>query len=42
MPIDAGLDYALSSGITAIESMSTINPEMSDALVKANIERYRP
>lgn len=42
MPIETGLDYALSSGITAIESMSTINPDMSDALVKANIERYRP
>lgn len=41
LPIDAGLDYALASGIAAIESMSTINPEMSDALVKTNIERYR-
>ncbi len=41
MPIDTGLDYALASGITAIESMSTINPEMSDVLVKTNIERYR-
>jgi len=42
MPIETGLDYALASGIAAIESMNTINPDMSDALVKANIERYRP
>ncbi len=42
MPTETGIDYALASGIAAIESMSTINPEMSDALVKTNIERYRP
>lgn len=41
VPLERRLDYALSSGITAIESMPTINPDMSDALVKENIERYR-
>jgi hypothetical protein len=35
------LDYALASGITAIQSMTTINPDMSDALVKENLKRYR-
>lgn len=34
------LDYALASGITAIQSMSTINPLMSDALVRENLIRY--
>lgn len=42
MPAAERLDYALASGIAAIESMSTINPRMSDALVRKNIERYRP
>jgi pseudouridine kinase len=41
MPEEERLDYALASGIAAIESVSTINPEMSDALVRNNIERYR-
>lgn len=41
LPIEQRLDYALASGITAIQSMTTINPEMSDALVRENLERYR-
>jgi pseudouridine kinase len=41
MPMEEGLDYALSSGITAIESMSTIHPEMSDTLVRINMDQYR-
>ena len=41
LPIEQRLDYALASGITAIQSMTTINPDMSDALVRENIERYR-
>jgi len=41
VPLERQLDYALASGITAIESLSTINPEMSDARVKENIELYR-
>ena len=41
LPVEEMLDYALASGITAIQSMTTINPEMSDALVRANIARYR-
>jgi len=41
LPPEERLDYALASGVTAIQSMSTINPDMSDALVKKNIERYR-
>ena len=41
VPIKQRLDYALASGITAIQSMTTINPDMSDALVRENIERYR-
>ncbi|NLI54454.1 MAG: hypothetical protein GX417_09055 [Clostridiales bacterium] len=40
-PVEAMLDYALASGITAIQSMTTINPDMSDALVKENLKRYR-
>ena len=35
------LDYALASGITAILSMTTINPNMSDALVRANLKQYQ-
>jgi pseudouridine kinase len=42
LPVPERLDYALASGITAILSMTTINPNMSDALVRANMERYRP
>ena len=41
LPIEQQLDYALASGITAIQSMTTINPEMSDARVRENMERYR-
>ena len=41
VPVERRLDYALASGITAIESLDTINHAMSDALVKENIERYR-
>ena len=41
MAIKDQLDYALASGITAILSPTTINPEMSDALVRENIARYR-
>ncbi len=41
MPVEQMLDYALASGITAIESMTTINPAMSDALVQENEKRYR-
>lgn len=40
-PIAERLDYALASGITAILSMTTINPDMSDTLVRENMERYR-
>lgn len=42
MPVEEQLDYALASGITAIQSLSTINPNMSDALVRKNLEAYRP
>ncbi len=41
MPVKERLEYALASGITAIQSLSTINPEMSDALVLRNLARYR-
>ena len=41
LPVLERLDYALASGITAILSMTTINPLMSDALVRANLEQYR-
>ena len=41
MPLDETLDYALASGITAIQSLSTIHPGMSDALVRENLARYR-
>jgi pseudouridine kinase len=41
LPVEEMLDYALASGITAIQSMTTINPDMSDARVKENITRYR-
>lgn len=41
LSIEERLDYALASGITAILSSTTINPEMSDALVRENMERYR-
>ena len=41
LPVEDMLDYALASGITAIQSMTTINPDMSDARVKENIARYR-
>jgi len=39
--VEEMLDYALASGITAIQSMTTINPDMSDALVRENQKRYR-
>lgn len=39
--VEEMLDYALASGITAIQSMTTINPEMSDTLVRENRNRYR-
>ncbi len=35
------IDYALASGIAAIMSMTTINPDMSDALVRENMRQYR-
>lgn len=35
------LDYALASGIIAVQSAETINPAMSDALVRRTIEEYR-
>jgi pseudouridine kinase len=41
MAVEEMLDYALASGITAIQSMTTINPLMSDALVRENRNRYR-
>ncbi len=41
MPIGERLDYALASGVTAIQSLTTINPDMSDALVRENMKRYR-
>jgi len=41
MPVKETLDYALASGITAIQSQSTIHPDMSDALVRENLARYR-
>ncbi len=41
MAAEEMLDYALASGITAIQSMTTINPLMSDALVRENMNRYR-
>ena len=41
LAVDEMLDYALASGITAIQSMTTINPDMSDALVRENRNRYR-
>lgn len=41
MDLEEMLDYALASGITAIQSMTTINPSMSDALVRENQNRYR-
>lgn len=41
MAVEEMLDYALASGITAIQSMTTINPLMSDSLVRENRNRYR-
>ncbi|MCE5189796.1 MAG: carbohydrate kinase family protein [Eubacteriales bacterium] len=41
LPVEEWLDYALASGITAILSLTTINPAMSDALVRENMKRYR-
>jgi pseudouridine kinase len=41
MAVEKMLDYALASGITAIQSMTTINSSMSDALVRENMDRYR-
>ena len=41
MAVEEMLDYALASGIAAIQSMTTINPLMSDALVRENMNRYR-
>lgn len=39
---EAALDYALASGLLAVESEETINPLMSDALVRRTAERFRP
>ncbi|MEZ4508803.1 MAG: hypothetical protein R2881_03900 [Eubacteriales bacterium] len=41
LPLEEQLDFALASGVTAIQSMTTINPEMSETLVRENIKRYR-
>ncbi len=41
MPLEERLDYALASGTTALFSMTTINPDMSDALVRENMRRYQ-
>ncbi len=41
LPVEEMLDYALASGTAAIQSMTTINPDMSDALVRENLNRYR-
>ena len=41
LPVEEMLDYALASGATALFSMTTINPDMSDALVRENMRRYR-
>ena len=41
IPLTERLDYALASGITAILSLPTINPDMSDALVRSNLEQFR-
>lgn len=41
MPTEEMLDYALASGATALFSMATINPDMSDALVKQNLRRFK-
>lgn len=41
VPLEAQLDYALASGIVAIQSIDTINPEMCDAQVRDTIRSYR-
>ena len=41
MEPESFIEYALASGIIAVNSTETINPDMSDALVKATIEEYR-
>ena len=41
LPLEEQLDYALASGITAILSATTIHPDMSDTLVRSNLERFR-
>ena len=41
MPTEEMLDYALASGATALFSMETINPAMSDALVRQNLREFR-
>lgn len=39
---EAFLDYALAAGILAVESAETINPLMSDALVRRTADLFRP
>jgi len=41
MPLPEMLDFALASGIVAILSVSTINPNMSPEFVLETLERYR-
>ena len=41
MPLSEMLDFALASGIVAILSVSTINPNMSPELVQETLELYR-
>lgn len=41
MSVEEQLDYALASGATALFSMTTINPDMSDTLVRENLKRYQ-
>ncbi len=41
MPLPEMLDFALASGIVAILSVSTINPNMSPDLVRETLELYR-
>ena len=41
LPLEEQLDFALASGATAIQSITTINPDMNEALVRENMKRYR-
>lgn len=41
MTLEEQLDYALASGIVAIQSPDTIHPGMSDLLVKETLDAYR-